>query len=100
MCMCVVCVSSGFWIHGAIDGYSRKIIYLRVSDNKRSETVEKIFLEAMNDPALGWALRCRWDKGKVHASIHKHQPFVNLAVHITHRTRPISVSVVPVLDLC
>jgi len=54
----------GFWIHGAIDGYSRKIIYLRVSDNKRSETVEKIFLEAMNDPALGWALRCRWDKGK------------------------------------
>ena len=56
---------TGFWIHGCIDGYSRKIIYLRVTDNKRSDTLEDIYLEAMNNPDLGWAARNRFDKGKV-----------------------------------
>lgn len=33
------------WIHGCIDGYSRHIIYLRVTPDKKPETVENIFVE-------------------------------------------------------
>lgn len=52
----------GIWIHGCIDGYSRYIVYLKVSTNKLAEVVRKIFLEGMAE--CGWASRCRWDRGK------------------------------------
>lgn len=35
----------GMWVHGCVDGYSRKLIYLRAANNKRAETVQKIFLQ-------------------------------------------------------
>jgi hypothetical protein len=36
-----------FVIHGGIDGYSRKIVYLRCSCNNRAETVYNCFKEAI-----------------------------------------------------
>ena len=35
-----------FVIHGAIDGFSRKLFYLKVRDNNRASTVLKIFKKA------------------------------------------------------
>ena len=52
----------GFWFHLCIDGYSRFILYLTVTDNKRSSTVGFIFVSACNH--IGWASRVRWDRGK------------------------------------
>ncbi|CAL8258413.1 unnamed protein product [Arctogadus glacialis] len=34
-------------IHGAIDGYSRLVVFLRASDNNRSSTVMESFLSAV-----------------------------------------------------
>lgn len=34
-------------IHGAIDGYSRLIVFLKASSNNRAETVLQVFLEAV-----------------------------------------------------
>ena len=34
-------------IHGAIDGYSRKILYLKGSDNNRAETIFALFCEGV-----------------------------------------------------
>ena len=45
-----------------MDGYSRKIIYLRCATNKLPETVGAIFKDACDK--VGWARRVRWDKGK------------------------------------
>ena len=39
----------GLVIHGGIDGYSRLITFLRVSNNNRSETVLGAFLEAIDE---------------------------------------------------
>lgn len=36
----------GFWIHGAIDGHSRYIIYLECRSNKTAKTVGKIFKDS------------------------------------------------------
>ena len=38
--------------HGAIDRYSRSIVYLQCSGNSKSSTVYKLFLEAVNQYAL------------------------------------------------
>lgn len=48
-------------IHGGIDGYSRAIVYLKASDNNRSETVLQLFLEAT--AKFGWPSRVRSDLG-------------------------------------
>ena len=48
-------------IHGCIDGYSRKIMYLHASDNNRATTVLNLFLEATREN--GWPSRVRSDKG-------------------------------------
>ena len=53
----------GMWIHGCIDGYSRFIIYLVVAPDKFAQTVLSIFLDACDDPAIGWSSRVRADKG-------------------------------------
>ena len=39
-------VKSKMVIHGCIDGFSRKIIYLRITDNNLSQTVADIFIQA------------------------------------------------------
>lgn len=63
----------GIWIHGCVDGYSRYIVYLRAATDKKSQTVEDIFVDACNGwpngfgvgtpEQTGWASRVRVDKG-------------------------------------
>uniref|UniRef100_A0A3B3I997 Integrase catalytic domain-containing protein n=1 Tax=Oryzias latipes TaxID=8090 RepID=A0A3B3I997_ORYLA len=48
-------------IHGGIDGYSRKIMYLQAADNNRASTVFSAFLEAIQQ--FGVPTRVRSDKG-------------------------------------
>lgn len=48
-------------IHGGIDGYSRKIMYLTASDNNKATTVLDAFLGAVQQ--FGIPKRVRSDKG-------------------------------------
>ncbi|XP_060798432.1 uncharacterized protein LOC132900383 isoform X3 [Neoarius graeffei] len=48
-------------IFGCIDGFSRKIMYLRAADNNRSETNLAFFQEAVQE--FGYPLRVRADQG-------------------------------------
>lgn len=48
-------------IHGCIDGYSRKIIYVSCKNNNRAATVLGLFLEGIN--VHGTPSRVRSDKG-------------------------------------
>ena len=47
--------------HGAIDGYSRMIVYLKCSDNNRADTVFESFMEAVR--SYGLPSRVRSDRG-------------------------------------
>ena len=51
----------GFVVHGAIDGYSRLITYLRCSSNNRADTVLQSFIEACE--RYGYPSRVRSDQG-------------------------------------
>ena len=44
-------------VHGAIDGYSRCIVYLCCSDNNRSSTVSSLFVTAISQYGLPEAVR-------------------------------------------
>ncbi|XP_057184798.1 uncharacterized protein LOC130551258 isoform X3 [Triplophysa rosa] len=49
-------------IFGGVDGYSRKIMYLRITDNNRSETMLGFFKEAVEEfgyPLRSWRRKCR-----------------------------------------
>ncbi len=48
-------------IHGGIDGFSRRIVYLKASDNNRANTVYACFGRAVTE--CGWPSRVRSDKG-------------------------------------
>lgn len=48
-------------IHGCIDGYSRRVVYLQCSDNNRSQTVLTAFLDEVR--RLGLPKRVCADKG-------------------------------------
>ena len=54
-------IAWGFVIHGAIDGFSHMITFLKCSTNNKKETVHGLFLEAMNK--YGSPSRIRTDKG-------------------------------------
>ena len=47
--------------HGCIDGYSHRIIYLHAADNNQSDTVVKLFSEAVT--SLGLPSRVLGDRG-------------------------------------
>ena len=51
----------GFYVHGCIDGFSRLIIYLVCSYNKRARTVSTIFEGGVDQ--YGWPSRVRGDFG-------------------------------------
>ena len=51
----------GFVIHGAIDGSSRKIVYLKCSTNNMASTVLDLFINATNQ--FGLPSRVRTDQG-------------------------------------
>ena len=54
-------ISWGFVIHGAIDGYSRLIVYMQCSTNNYKETVLGLFNNAVD--SFGVPSRLRTDKG-------------------------------------
>ena len=54
-------ITWGFVIHGAIDGFSRLVIFLHCSTNNRSGTVADLFLNATQE--YGWPSRVRTDHG-------------------------------------
>ena len=39
-------------VHGCIDGYSRRIIYLKCADNNRADTVLQLFLDGVEKYGL------------------------------------------------
>ena len=50
-----------FVIHGGIDGFLRRIVYLKASSNNRSETVLQLFFKAVNE--CGWPSGVCSDQG-------------------------------------
>lgn len=54
-------------VHGGIDGYSRRIMFLKCSDNNRSATVLGAFVGAVYE--YGLPSRIRTDKGKENVDI-------------------------------
>ena len=50
-------------IHGCIDGFSRRIIYLRCSSNNLAETVLNLFLNTVSRDGDRWPSRLRVDRG-------------------------------------
>ena len=54
-------INWGFVIHGAIDGFSRLIVFLHCSTNNRSSTVKDLFLTAIEQ--YQWPSRIRTDLG-------------------------------------
>ena len=54
-------ITWGFVIHGAIDGYSRMIVFLKCATNNRNETVLELFRMATAE--YGVPSRVRTDKG-------------------------------------
>lgn len=56
--------------HGAIDGFSRLIVYLRCSTNNRASTVYDLFLEAVSQHCL--PSRVRSDQGRENIQVARH----------------------------
>jgi hypothetical protein len=59
-----------FVIHGAIDGKSHLITWLRASPNNFAETVESLFFEAVDQ--WGWPSRIRADYGGENLAVKTH----------------------------
>jgi hypothetical protein len=59
----------GFYVHGCIDGFSRRIVYLECTTNKRAHTVTKFFKAAVQE--YGWPSRMRGDFGTENNGVEK-----------------------------
>ena len=78
--MCAICIHPAdghhklirWWMvtHGAIDGYSRLIIFLQCSTNNRASTVYDLFLGAVGQ--YGLPSRVRTDQGRENVQVARH----------------------------
>ena len=50
-------------VHGCIDGFSRRIMFLRCSSDNLAETVLELFLDTISKDGERWPSRIRVDKG-------------------------------------
>lgn len=57
----------GFVVHGCIDGFSRKVMFLHCNTNNQADTVLHLFLEATS--VHQWPSRIRVDRGVENVSI-------------------------------
>ena len=56
-------------IHGCIDGYSRRIIYLHCENNNRSDTVLQLFINGVTENGLPF---CVWgDRGGENTGVYR-----------------------------
>ena len=58
----------GIWIHGCVEGFSRRIVWLEAHNNKRARTVRKIF-ERARQRFNAHPERVRCDKGRENVGI-------------------------------
>lgn len=59
-------------VHGDIDGFSRKIMFLKTKNNNRAETVLYCFLEAVRGHGLPQCVRS--DHGMENVEVAKYMP--------------------------
>ena len=75
----------GFVVHGAVDGYSRLIVYLHCSSNNRANTVYRLFVEA--GERCGYPSRVRSDQGGENVDVARLmlmlRGLINRGSHIT-----------------
>ena len=59
LCICVLtCLTRWrFVVHGGVDGYSRVIVFMGVSDNNRAATVLNLFKDAVTQWGLPYRVR-------------------------------------------
>ena len=60
----------GFVVHGGVDGFQRKIMYIRCNGNNRAETVFNLFYQARQ--INGLPSRVRADQGKENVEVVKY----------------------------
>ena len=56
--------------HGAIDGYSRLVVFLQASNNNRASTVYEYFIKAIR--VFGLPSRIRTDQGRENVTVARH----------------------------